>query len=116
LVGSPDELGCSLAITNRWQRYIQRDAKLEASVSGRRQAHRRVDADFTGIEMTTPSNRGDGALEAGRIADREQLLRVCSTARAARLLRYAKLHLELAVAATAVAVLATSCDVCVRGV
>jgi hypothetical protein len=68
------------------QRDVESDGECDASVAGWKQAHRRVDPDLTGIQVTAPSDGGDGTFETRGVPDREQLLRTRGIAVAAHLL------------------------------
>src|SRR5580658_6475399 len=109
-MGATNQLSSQLPVAVRRQRHVEDDSQLEAPVASWEQAHRRVDRDFTSLKSAAASNPGQGALEARRVADREELLRVRSAAGPAHLLGDAKIHLELAIRRTTVAVTST-CDV-----
>src|SRR4051794_1170451 len=100
-----------LGVLDRRQRHVELDGEHEPAVVGRDEADLRVDGDVAGLDPLAAGDGPQGALEARRVADGEQLLGVGAAAFAARLGRRAQLDLEQAVAGAAVPVGATAGDV-----
>ena len=101
-MGGRDQLDRVLAL-DRGQRNRQLDGDREAAVLAGDQHHLRVDFDIAGLELHAAGDGGEGALEAGRVADREELLGVGPPLLAAQLGRDAQVDLERPVGGAAVA-------------
>jgi hypothetical protein len=114
-VRSSDEVCSSLPIRDGRQAYVEGYGELEPAVARGRETDVGGDGRFTGIDMTTPSHPADRALETGRVANSEQLLRIRSATVTTHLLGYAQVYVELAVVRATMAVAATR-DVSVRGI
>ena len=65
---------------------VELHLELERTVLGRQQAHATVDRDIPDLGPLAPTDDADRALEARRIADREQLLGIGPLGLAAQLL------------------------------
>src|SRR6185295_3112009 len=98
------------------QGHVQLGGDREAPVLAGPQLHLGVDADVADLELLAAGDRGQGALEAGCVADREELLGVGAAALAAQLGRDADVDLEGPVGAAAVPLGSTSGDVRLSGV
>ena len=103
-------------VVDRRQRDGEGHRELVAAALGRRQHHARVDRDVGGLEPAAPGHRPERALEAGGVADREELLGVRAAALSAHLRRRAQIDLQGAVRGAAMAGDAAAGDVCVCGV
>src|SRR4029077_5420911 len=93
----------------------QRDVELHRqAVPVNGHGHQRnpgADADRPGLDPAAPGDARDGALEAGGIADGEELLGVRAAAGATEFARYAQIDLERPVRGPAVDLLAPPLDV-----
>jgi len=114
-VRSAHEVYGRVPISDRRKAHVEGYRELEPAVARWRETYVGGNGRFTGIDVTTPRHTADRALEAGRVANREQLLRVRSATGTAQLLGYAQVHVQLAVVGATMTVAATG-DVCVRGV
>src|SRR6185436_13545241 len=83
---------------------VQSDLQAEAAVAGRADADSGSDQGVAGIKLAAPRHAQQRRLEAGRVADREQLLGVgTGAALAAHVLGHRQLDVQTAVGGAAVA-------------
>ena len=92
-----------LVVLDRGQGHGQLDRDREAAVLAGDQVHLGVDLDVADLELAAAGDGGQGALEAGGVADREELLGVRPPLLAAHLGRRAQVDLEHPVGGAAVA-------------
>ena len=92
------------------QRHVEADRDRERAVVAGAEADRGVDRDGVGVDLLAARDRLERALEAGGVADGEELLGVRPAALAAELGRRAQLDVERAVGGRAVAGVATAGD------
>src|SRR3954447_3348726 len=110
LVSGLDQLDGLLAVDGR-QGHVQLDRQLEAAAVVGVQRDLGLDRGIAGLDLRAARDRAEGALEARRVADREELLGVRAPALAAHLARQSQVDLERAVAALAVPLVAPAGDV-----
>ena len=116
LVRSPHQLDGLVGVVDRGQGDRECDGEVERAVLRGHQHDLGIDRDVSHLLPAAPGHGSQRALEAGGVADREQLLGVGAPTAAAHLLRQAEIHLQGAVRGAAVAFGPPSRDVGLRGV
>ncbi len=101
---------------DRGQRYVELHASRRCGPRPGLQRDLGVDRDVAGLSLLPARDGAERALEAGRVADREELLGVGAAAFAAHLGRQPQVDLERPVAGLAVPLGAASGDVRLGGV
>src|SRR5579859_2474651 len=105
-----------LQVLNLRQGNVELHGQREPTLLRGEQVHAAVDRDIADLGAFTTADYAQGALEAGRIADGEELFGVRATALAAHLLRRAELHIHSSISSPPVAVDTAARDRCLRRV
>src|SRR3954451_14074770 len=103
LVGATDDLLGQLVVADLRQRDVELHAEPQRALLGWRHRDAAVDRHVADLGALAAAHHADRALEAGREADREQLLGVGAAALAAQLRGRAQLDVELSVVGAPVA-------------
>jgi len=96
-MGSPHQLHGLDGIADRRKADGELDSELEAPLLGGQEHDLGIDRHLAGLFVGTPRHRSQGALEAGGISDREQLLGIGAIALAPHLRGQAQIDLQVTV-------------------